>query len=83
MQGKKNRFYSYLQLILLGFVFFSFSYKFSLQEGKLAFAYNTHNLGRVLSCEKLVQNPGGTRNSYTPWAYFPEKEDDFQYQSAI
>ena len=63
MQGKRNRFYGYLQLLLLGFVFFSFSFKFSLQEGKLAFAYNTHNLERGLAYEKLVQNPEGNQNT--------------------
>jgi len=57
MQGNKNRFYSYLRLLLLGFVLFSFSFKFSLQEGKLAFAYNTYNLERSSAYERLVQNP--------------------------
>ena len=63
MQGNKNKFYSCLQLLLLGFVLFSFSFKFSLQEGKLAFAYNTRNLEHDSAYEKIVQIPGGQRNT--------------------
>ncbi|MGI6308877.1 MAG: hypothetical protein ACOX1X_09870 [Dethiobacteria bacterium] len=63
MQGNKNKFRDYLTLLLLGFVLFNFSLKFSLQEGKLAFAYNMNNLEHSILYEKLVQNPKGSQNA--------------------